>query len=251
MNTLNASPSLALMYHRFGSPLTRSIVRSQYVLPAVFRAQLTMLLRAGYRPNTLREVIAQPANARGCFVATFDDGYASMLRLAYPILAEYQAPATVFAVVGCLGKTNRWDECLGDCSEPLLNKADLRALDTLGVEIAAHSMTHAHLTTLSEQALRRELVDAKQLLEDLLGKAVPGFAYPYGEWDARVREAVIAAGYQYAVITTRGAVGASGDVFTTPRVNITWNTVGPLLRLKLHQVYHAPGCFVPKPYREA
>ena len=144
------------------------------------------------------------------------------------------------------GKTNRWDERIGDCSEPLLNKTELRELDTLGVEIAAHSMSHAHLTTLSDAALRRELVDAKHLLEDLLGKAVPGFSYPYGEWDERVREAVIAAGYQYAAITTRGAVGDSGDVFTTPRVNITWNTVGPLLRLKLHQVYHAPGRFVPK-----
>ena len=47
MHTSNTSTSLALMYHRLGSPLRRSIVRSQYVLPVVFRAQMTMLLRAG------------------------------------------------------------------------------------------------------------------------------------------------------------------------------------------------------------
>ncbi len=64
-----------------------------------------------------------------------------------------------------------------------------------------------------------------------------------------MRAAVIAAGYQYAAITTRGAVGASGDVFTTPRVNIRWNTVGPLFSKKLYEVYHAPGKFVPKPYK--
>ena len=99
MLTANQAASLALMYHRIGSPLTRSIVRGQYVLPAAFRAQITLLLRRGYRPLPLARVLAQPEHATGCVSITFDDGYASMRRLAYRSIAggmllECQAEGT-------------------------------------------------------------------------------------------------------------------------------------------------------------
>lgn len=249
MQSSNSADSLALMYHRMGSPLTRSIVRGQYMLPGWFRSQIATLMKRGYTPLPLVELLAKPACATGHFTITFDDGYANFRRLAFPILTELHAPATVYMVAAQIGKTNVWDERIGDCTEPMLTAAELRELDAAGIEIGSHTMNHAHLTTLSDAELRRELQDSKHLLEDLLGKPVPGFSYPYGEWDARVRQAVIDAGYTYAVITTRGAVGASGDLFTTPRVNIRWNTIGPALLLKVRSAYTAPGQFVPKPYK--
>jgi len=248
MSSSNNSASLALMYHRIGSPLTRSIVSGQYVLPTSFRAQLSLLLRRGYQPRRLIDIVTHPEYAAGSFTPTFDDAYANFRR-AYPILRELGAPATIFVVAGFIGKTNEWDQRIGDCVEHLLTRDDLRELDAAGIEIGSHTLTHAHLTTLTDADLRAELQDSKKMLEDVLGKPVAGFAYPYGEWDERVREAVIAAGYRYAAITTRGAIGASGDPYTTPRVNIRWNTVGPLLSMKLHDVYDAPGQFVPKPYK--
>lgn len=229
------------MYHRVGSPLARSIVRGQYVLPALFRAQLTDLLAQGYRPLPARDLLASPAQATGHFSVTFDDGYASIATHAAPILAELGVPATVFVVVGSIGQTNTWDQRLGDCVERLLNLDELRTLAAAGFEIASHSLSHAHLTQLTAPALREEIAGARHRLEDQLGHPVTGFAYPYGEWDARARAMVIEAGYSYAMSTQKGTLGGSLDRFTLPRLNMRWNTVGPLLTWKIRLATRADG----------
>lgn len=228
-----ALPSIVLMYHRLGSPLVRSIVRGQYVLPALFRWQLELLLARGYMPTTLSDALAHPASGR--VAVTFDDGYASVGKLAWPILRQFGIPATIFMVAGAVGKTNAWDVRDSDRVEPLLTADELRDMATAGIEIGAHTVTHAHLPRLTDAELRAELVDAKAKLEDILGHPVTSFAYPYGEWDARVRDAVIAAGYQRACATTRGVVRANTDPFAIPRLNMRWNTAGPLLLRKIRK----------------
>ena len=64
-----------------------------------------------------------------------------------------------------------------------------------------------------------------------------GFAYPYGNYNPRVREAVIAAGYQYAATCWPGALAPHVDPFTLPRVNIRWNTLPYFLRRKIGLMY--------------
>jgi peptidoglycan/xylan/chitin deacetylase (PgdA/CDA1 family) len=227
--------SLILMYHRIGSPLVRSLVRGQYVYLAVLRWQLSTLRMLGYQPAPLRQVLTGKA-VTGHYAVTFDDGYAN-IRQALPILAEFAVPATIFMVAGAIGGTNTWDSSRGDRCEPMLAADDLRALVAAGLEIGSHTLTHAHLTTIAPEALHVELHDAKSTLEDLLGKPVPGFSYPYGELDARVREAVIDAGYQYAVSTRLGACTPGENPFTLPRINMRWNTAGGMLRRKIERAH--------------
>lgn len=229
------------MYHRMGSPLTRSIVSGQYVLPAFFRWQLRTLLKQGYHPRTLAEQIAHAGEGERNFSVTFDDGYASTASVAVPILRELQIPVTIFVVAGCIGKTNVWDELKGDCREEMMTTDAVRALDAAGVEIGSHTMSHANLPALSDHDLQTEIVEAKARLEDVLGKPVHGFSYPYGAWDARVRDAVVAAGYRYATATKIGTLGAATDPFAIPRINMRWNTVGALLVQKLHRAKRCGG----------
>lgn len=233
--------SLVLMYHRMGIPLVRSIVRGQYVMPVSLRRQVTQLSSAGYSSLPLRDMLSSPEGFTGHFSMTFDDGYASVMRLAYPVLARLQTPATIFMVADAIGKTNEWDVRIGDRTEKMLALPDLRELAGAGFEIGSHTMNHAHLTELSDADLKSELVDSRKLLEDLLGQSVTGFAYPYGEWDERVRAAVIDAGYDYAVITTRGAVTREMDVFAIPRINVRWNTFGRLLDRKVASAQRISG----------
>ena len=235
MVTEQAGSSLVLMYHRMGSPLTRSIVSGQYVLPAFFRWQMHTLLKQGYRPIALREQLAQVGGTARNFSVTFDDGYASTASVAVPILREMQIPVTIFVVAGCVGKTNVWDQLKGDCCEPMMTAETMRELDAAGVEIGSHTMSHAKLTELSDDDLRVEIFDSKKRLEDILGKPVLGFSYPYGAWDARVRDAALAAGYQYATATKIGTLGAHTDPYAIPRINMRWNTVGALLVQKVHR----------------
>jgi glycosyltransferase involved in cell wall biosynthesis/peptidoglycan/xylan/chitin deacetylase (PgdA/CDA1 family) len=251
MHQGNRPASLVLMYHRMGSPIVRSIVRGQYVLPFSLRRQLKDMLSDGYRPLSLADLLSGPEYSKGCFSITFDDGYASMRRLAYPVLAEQGVPATIFVVAGGVGRTNEWDVKIGDRTEKMLNLADIREMAAGGIEIGSHTMSHAHCTQLSDADLRMELRDSKRALEDMLGKPVVGFAYPYGDWDARVREAVIEAEYKYAVITTRGAITDPIDLFAVPRLNIRWNTFGRLLRRKIRSAYERDEATLHPPCRES
>ncbi|MCX6377310.1 MAG: polysaccharide deacetylase family protein, partial [Armatimonadetes bacterium] len=117
------------------------------------------------------------------------------------MLAEMGICATVYVVAGAVGKTNAWDERIGDRTETILDADDVRELSAAGFEIGSHGMTHAHLTELSDAELKTEVAESKRVLEDFIGAPVTGFSYPYGEWDARVRDAVMEAGYEYAVGT--------------------------------------------------
>ncbi|HOF87324.1 MAG TPA: polysaccharide deacetylase family protein [Armatimonadota bacterium] len=237
--SLITHPSLVLLYHRIGSPLARSTVRGQYVLPALLRWQMRDLLGQGYRPVSLAREMAATEHTAGRFCVTFDDGYSSVRRFACPILQALRVPATIFVVVGAIGKTNAWDEARGDRTEPMMTLDDLKAAAAAGVEIGSHTMTHPRLTTLSDEKLVDEVRSSKHLLEDLLGGPVLGFSYPYGEVDARVRDAVAEAGYRYATTTRLGALVSETDPFLIPRLNIRWNTAGPLLARKIARAYRA------------
>jgi len=237
MQNAQADGSLVLMYHRMGFPSLRSIVRGQYVLPYSLGRQIRMLQSMGYTAAALADVLATKEPDKRYFSVTFDDGYDSVGRLAYPTLALLGVPVTIYVVAGFVGKTNEWDVKIGDCTEKMLSLDKLREMASNGTEIGSHTINHAHLTSLSDADMKRELEDSKKMLEDMFGKAVTGLAYPYGEYDDRVREAVIQAGYSYAVITTRGVFNKSTDPFEIPRINMRWNTFGRLLSRKIASAY--------------
>lgn len=233
MAARTTAASLILMYHRVGNPFVRTIVRQQYALPIVLRAQLQTILGMGYRPLTLSALLADSAAAHGSFAPTFDDGYAGVYTRGYPILAAQGIPATVFVVAGAIGGINEWDIRIGDRVERLLTVGQLRELAQAGWEIGSHSMSHARLTQLPDKQLRAELYGSRVMLEDLLGNAVTSFAYPYGEVDARVSDAVREAGYRNAVTTRQSAYATGMNLLSLPRINMRWTTVGPFLRRKI------------------
>ena len=63
----------------------------------------------------------------------------------------------------------------------MLTRDQLRALaaDPL-VEIGSHSVTHRPLSQLSREEARHEIQESRRILEDLLGREVRHFCYPYG-----------------------------------------------------------------------
>ncbi len=63
---------------------------------------------------------------------------------------------------------------------PLLTRAQLAELPSLGVEIGNHTATHVHCRSLSTEELNEEIVFAKAQLEDFTGAPVRSFSVPYG-----------------------------------------------------------------------
>jgi peptidoglycan/xylan/chitin deacetylase (PgdA/CDA1 family) len=130
---------------------------------------------------------------------TFDDGKQSDLRMAVPALLEAQAKATFFIIPEWVGSSN------------ILDAAQVRELAACGMEVGSHSLSHPFMTELDAASLEREAVASRQFLENLLGRQVESFSYPFGDVNDRVRQAVARAGYRVACGTRRGRNPAAPD----------------------------------------
>ena len=76
--------------------------------------------------------------------------------------------------------------------------ADAQRLYTgSGMEIAAHALTHASLTSLTEPEVLTETLEDRKGLERQFGGVVRGMAYPYGTYSARVADLLGACGIAY------------------------------------------------------
>jgi peptidoglycan/xylan/chitin deacetylase (PgdA/CDA1 family) len=88
------------------------------------------------------------------------------------------------------------------------------------VTIGAHTVTHPVLPELQAAECAREISESKSSCEALAGAPVAGFAYPYGEFDASSRTAVMVAGFGFACSVRHGPTFATSDVFALPRIHI-------------------------------
>ncbi len=218
------SPLRILSYHAVAD-LGGSRVIEQYGVPAdLFRTQLRTLLSAGYHFVNTTEFLAflkgRGVLPRRSLLLTFDDCYENLLGNAVPILKELNIPAIAFAVSGRLGRSNDWDEKIGAPALPLLNAEGLKELNSHRVEIGCHSRTHRPLRNLSNEELKAEVMDS---IHDLEANGLHGvrlFAYPYGEHDQRVRNAIQIAGIEAAMTVKSGAVKPGDHPYQLPRIEI-------------------------------
>jgi peptidoglycan/xylan/chitin deacetylase (PgdA/CDA1 family) len=94
----------------------------------------------------------------------------------------------------------------------------LREMESAGIEIGSHTVTHPVLTRVTPDRLHRELTQSRSRLEDQLGHPVTSFCYPNGAYDRTVRDAVARAGYRLAVTSDDGLNDATIDPLAIRRI---------------------------------
>lgn len=80
-------------------------------------------------------------------------------------------------------------------------------------EIGAHTLSHPHLTSLSEEKASEEIVGSKEYLENILGETVKIFCYPSGEFNEKIKSLAKAAGFLGARTTKTFCFQKPADFF--------------------------------------
>lgn len=216
-----------LMYHSISADAEQK--RHPYfwtaTTPAIFAEHMRLLHEQNYLTVSLEEAV-QRLDAPGHssdkpVVLTFDDGYLDFYTDAFPVLSKYGFGATVFLPTAYIGDTTRRFKG-NDC----LTWGQIRELQTAGIRFGSHTVTHPQLTTLKTQAIRDELRDSKETIEDKLGCPVTSFAYPFAlpegghAFTHRLRTMLEEAGYQAGVSTRIGTADRTDDKFFARRLPV-------------------------------
>jgi peptidoglycan/xylan/chitin deacetylase (PgdA/CDA1 family) len=204
-----------LTYHKLGPRPARARLKGLYVSESLFARQLQELRSAGFSSGELVSAAGPYACKR--IIITFDDGYVNVLRHGLGPLATAQFTAVQFLVADRLGKCNDWDVALGEASEPLVDAAQVRDWIAAGHKIGSHTLTHPYLSKLPRAQAQEEITASRKKLQDLFGRPIDHFCYPYGDWNSEVRDLVAAAGYKTACTTDAGVNAGLDSPFALKR----------------------------------
>ncbi len=181
LNAAGRAPFIVLFYHRVADDRLNPWTISH----AAFERQIRWL-RRHFEMVSLAEGqrrVHSRRNDRPCVTITFDDGYADNCRRALPLLIEQGVPCTYFVTSHNVIARRPFphDARLGRPLAPN-TPAEIRELAAAGVDIGAHTRTHADLGPVTDpQVLRDELRIAQQELQEITGTPVRYFAFPYGQ----------------------------------------------------------------------
>lgn len=208
-----------LMYHEIAD--IAATTSRLAVAPDVFADQLAYLRDAGFNTLTAGELAAILGDGVGALperpvVLTFDDGYADFYSHGLPLLKQNGFTGTIFMTTG-------WIDQEGEAKR-MLNWRELTEVEQSGIEIGAHTIRHPQLDQLPEKLVRDELYVSKSALEDHLGRAVPGLAYPFGYSNPMVRQVAGELGYDYAYAVGNAITTKGKDKFTFPRLTVRRST---------------------------
>ena len=155
------SPICVLFYHRIADDRANSWTISH----DLFARQIGWLQKH-FEMISLAEAqrrIRSGANSRPAVSVTFDDGYAENCRRAIPLLVKERIPCTYFVTARNVleGEPFPHDLAGGNRFAPN-NVEQLQAMAAAGIEIGAHSYTHADLGLVADpRQLRFEVVAAE------------------------------------------------------------------------------------------
>lgn len=124
---------------------------------------------------------------------TFDDGNASDLEIAAPILGRYGIAAEIFVLADRIGQPGS------------LDAAGLRQLVTEGHRIGSHGAGHVDWRNLDATGRRREFIEARAEIAAAAGQQVTLAAIPFGRYNRSVLDGLAQAGFARIYSSDGGA----------------------------------------------
>lgn len=207
----------ALTYHRIG----RSLRDPFCVDTADFDAQMRLLSEQGLAISIeqLTAFVAGRAELpSGACLVTIDDGMLSTLTEALPVLQRWQVPAVAYVSSSLIGRS------FEGLPERYLTSDELRGLaDTNLVSVGSHAHSHRSLGLLPLDQAREELIRSREQLQQMIGREVASFAYPFGtrtDFNDQTDRLAFEAGYSVVFNSMHGAIRQGMHGISLPRVKV-------------------------------
>lgn len=210
----SATAAVVLQYHHVSddSPPSTSVT------PARFEAHMDYLANHDFTVVPLEQLVSALKAGESLpdktAAITFDDAYDSVYTNALPVLKKRDWPFTVFV------NTNPIDEN----KHGFASWEQLRKMAEQGATIANHSTAHNHLQRFKagesesewRERIRHEVVKAEQRIEEETGQNHKILAYPYGEYNNKVKALLEELGF-VAFGQQSGPLGPHSDLRALPR----------------------------------
>ncbi|TLM97197.1 polysaccharide deacetylase family protein [Hymenobacter jeollabukensis] len=147
-----------------------------YIVPVEqFKAQIKMLADSGYHtilPDQLYAYLTTGAKLPSKPVMlTFDDTDLDQFTVARPTLEKYGYKAVYFVMTVSLGRPN------------YMSKAQVKQLSDEGNVIGSHTWDHHNVKKYQGQDWVTQIEKPTKTLEEITGKDIKYFAYPFGLWN--------------------------------------------------------------------
>jgi peptidoglycan/xylan/chitin deacetylase (PgdA/CDA1 family) len=185
-----------------------------------FENQMSFLVNNGYEVIAVSDLLEAWEHHKvlppHSVVLTFDDTYADHYRVVFPLLKKYQLKATIFIVTNSIGQK----DCLTWEQVEEMDRSKI-------IDFAIHSNHHINLRSVPLAQAKREMGEAKGLLEQKLNRPIVTMSYPYGSHSENVKKAAKEVGFKLAFTLHPGFADQSQNPMDLHRIPITTKTKLP------------------------
>lgn len=205
----NKKEVVIFAYHRFGN----SKYPSTNISLENFEKHLSYLKKNNFKILTFGEAVDYINNSEIGYLEkvaciTIDDGYKTFRSNAMPLLKKYGFKATLFINSESVGGGSYMDW------------KELKEVYGQGIEIGNHSHSHAYFLNKAKKEriefFKKDIQKCQEEINSKLGFYPDIFAYPYGEFDLEMKDALRELGFKAAAAQNSGVLYRH-DQYSIPR----------------------------------
>jgi len=162
------------MYHFILDDYGDATDSENYVSPKKLEEQFKYIVENGYETVYITDIDKLYKYTKPVAL-TFDDCFVYFYNNAFPLLKKYNLKASIYIITNYINGPN------------YLTTEQLKEINESGlVDIQSHSVSHRYLSRLTPEESKKEIVDSKQVLKELLDVDSTVFCYPIGDYNKAV-----------------------------------------------------------------
>lgn len=210
------------VFHRFDDTRHSSTSVSTAELEKLFIYLQKQHFHVASLEELSRKLQAKKPIPNNWIIFSIDDSYKSFYTHGFPLFKKYHFPFVLYVYV----------EATKRHFNDYMSWEQIKEVMPYGT-IGAHSFGHKHLTDLSSDAIKKDTQKTLASIKKALGITPKSYAYPYGEYDERVKKIITDFGFTTIMNQNVGAVSEKSSPLDIDRIALMGKiSIKPKLQIK-------------------